>query len=264
MKIGKVELYIHETLETKGAMLFSLIDPVDYATPEIAVKTAKGSAEGGADIVLLGGSIGAQGEMLDSVVKNIKEVIDVPVVLFPGNIATITKNADAMYFMSLLNSRNPYWHAQAQMLAAPLIKQVGIEPLPVGYIIVSPGGTAGWVGDVNLVPREKPKIAAALALTAEYLGHRIILTDTGSNPQAQGMGPIPNEMVRAVKSVIDVPYIAAGGIRTPQQLRDVYRSGADIVQIGTAFEDHGNTAYKKAAAFAKVAKEEGARKLKKQ
>jgi len=264
MKKGKVELYINEALETKGALLFSLIDPVDYPTPDIAVKTAKAAADGGADILLLGGSIGAQGEMLDYVSKNIREKIDVPVVLFPGNIATITKNADAMYFMSLLNSRNPYWHAQAQMLAAPLIKQVGIEPLPVGYIIVAPGGTAGWVADVSLIPREKPKIAAALALTGQYLGYRFILTDTGSNPQAQGSGPIPSVMIRAVKSAIEVPYIVGGGVRTPQELREVYRSGADIVQIGTAFENHGNIVYKKAVAFSKVTKEEGARKLKKQ
>jgi heptaprenylglyceryl phosphate synthase len=92
----------------------------------------------------------------------------------------------------------------------------------------------------------------------------MILTDTGSNPQAQGFGPIPNEMIRAVKSMIDVPYIVGGGVRTPRELGEVYRSGADIVQIGTAFEDSGNAVYKKAVAFAKVTKEEGARKLKKQ
>ena len=150
------------------------------------------------------------------------------------------------------------------MLAAPLIKESKIEPLPVGYILVMPGGTAGWVGDVNLIPREKPKIAAALALTGQYMGYRMILTDTGSNPQAQGYGPIPSEMIRAVKSVIDLPYVVAGGIRTLKELGDAYRAGADIVQIGTAFEDHGDTAYKKAAAFSKIVKEEGAKKLKKQ
>ncbi len=263
MKKGKVELYIHEMLETKGAMLFSLIDPVDYETPEIAIKTAAASAEGGADIVLLGGSIGAQGEMLDHVAKSIRESIDVPLVTFPANNANLTKHVDAIYFMSLLNSRNPFFITQTQMLAAPLTKMFNVEPLSVGYILVAPGGTAGWVGDANLVPREKPKIAAALALTGQYLGYRMILTDTGSNPQVQNSGPIPKEMIQAVKSVIDVPYIVAGGVRTTQQLKEIYQSGGDIAQIGTAFEDHGETAFKKAAAFAKVAKEEGAKKLKK-
>lgn len=261
MKIGKVELYIKESLERKGAMLFSLIDPVDFKSEELAIKTAKQLSEGGSDLVLLGGSTGAQGEMLDHVAKGIKENIDVPLVLFPGNIATITKHADAIYFMSLLNARNPYWITQAQMLAAPVLKSYGVEPLPVGYIIVHPGGTVGWVGDANIVPREKPKIAGALAMAGEFLGNRIIITDTGSNPGLQGAGPVPKEMIRAVRSVTTVPYAVAGGILTEKDIREVFSSGADIAQVGTAFEDPSK-AYKTASLFSKVAKEEGAKKVK--
>ncbi len=261
MKIGKVELYINETLQKKGGMLFSLIDPVDYDTPELAIATAKASAEGGADVVLLGGSIGAQGELLDYVAKGIKEAIDVPLVLFsPGN---ITKNADAIYFMSLLNSRNPHWHTQEQLLRAPLIKAHKIEPLPLGYIVVAPGGTVGWVADVNLIPREKPKIAAALALTGQYLGYRLIFTDTGSNPKLQGYGHVPSEMIAAVKSVIDVPYIVGGGITSPKELKEVLAAGADIATIGATFEGNAPEEVKKRArSFADVVKEEGEKKLK--
>ena len=260
MKMGKVELYINETLERKGAMLFSLIDPVDYKSEDLAVKTATETVRGGADLVLLGGSIGVQGGILDRVAKAIKDEIEVPLVIFPGNIGTITTNVDAIYFMSLLNSRNPYWITQAQMLAAPVIKKAGIEPLPVGYIVVQPGGTVGWVGDTNFVPREKPMIAAALAIAGEFMGNRIIITDTGSNPQAQGSGPCPKEMIRAVRSSITVPYIVAGGIKDTTQLRDAYSAGADIVQIGSAFEEPKD-AYKKALSFSKVAAEEGKKKV---
>lgn len=262
MKSGKVETYIHEILKTKGAGLFSLIDPVDYKSVDEAVKTTKEVVEGGADLILLGGSTGAQGELLEDVAKHIKEEIDVPLVLFPGNIATITRHADAIYFMSLLNARNPYWITQAQMLAAPVVKMAKVEPLPVGYVVVYPGGSVGWVADANFVPREKPKIAAALALAGEYLGNRFILTDTGSNPRLQGSGPIPKEMIRMVRSVITVPYIVGGGILSTSELKDAYQAGADIVQIGTAFEKGDGSAYKKALAFSKVTKEEGAKKLK--
>jgi phosphoglycerol geranylgeranyltransferase len=162
-------------------MLFMLIDPVDYKTPEDAIRTGVSSIEGGADLLLIGGSIGAQGELLEKVTKEIKEKTggSVPVALFPGNIASLTKYADAVYFMSLLNARNPYWITQAQMLAAPLVRQMKIEPLPVGYIVIEPGGTVGWVGDVNMVPRAKPRIAAALACAGEMMGNRMILTDAG-------------------------------------------------------------------------------------
>ena len=136
MKVGKTERYIYQSMEERGAMLFMLIDPVDYKTPEMSIRAGVQSVEGGADVLLIGGSIGAQGELLDYVTKNIKDRIgDVPPVLFPGNIATLTPHADAVYFMSLLNARNPYWIIQAQMLAAPLIKRMHIEPLPVRCLV---------------------------------------------------------------------------------------------------------------------------------
>lgn len=262
MKIGKTERYINDTLDSKGSMLFMLIDPVDYKSPQQAIDVGVNAVEGGTDLLLIGGSIGAQGELLNSVCEGIKEKAkNVPIVLFPGNIATLTKHADAVYFMSLLNARNPYWITQAQMLAAPLIKQLSLEPLPVGYIVIEPGGTVGWVGDVNMVPRAKPKIAAALAAAGDMLGNRFIITDAGSNPQLQNFGPIPPEMIRMVKDAITVPYIVGGGIKNIEHLAAAYKAGADIVQIGAILEEKDG-AKSIVQKFAKVAKEEGAKKLK--
>ncbi|MGC8479076.1 MAG: geranylgeranylglyceryl/heptaprenylglyceryl phosphate synthase [Candidatus Micrarchaeia archaeon] len=260
LKIGKTEKYINEQLERKGALLFMVVDPVDYKDEKDAIKFAKDSAEGGADVILVGGSVGAQGELLDDVTKGIKDVVNVPVILFPGNIATITKYADALYFMSLLNARNPYWITQAQMLSAPLIKKMNIEPLPVGYIVVQPGGTVGWVGDANLVPREKPMIAAALAMAGQYLGNRIIITDVGSNPQSQGQSSVPLDMIKAVSSSITVPYGIAGGIRDEDTIRSSIKAGAQILQIGTAIEK-SKDAIEKSRFFSKIIKEEGLKKL---
>jgi phosphoglycerol geranylgeranyltransferase len=159
--------------------------------------------------------------------------------------------------MSLLNSRNPYWITGAQMLAAPTVKKLGIEALPVGYIVIDPGGTVGWVGDVRLVPRDKPQIAAALAMSAQMCGSRIILTDCGSNPAT---GHMPLEMVSAVAKSISVPYIAAGGIRTPQQAASVISAGANCVQIGTALESGGDVK-KKVSELAKAIHDAGKKKI---
>jgi phosphoglycerol geranylgeranyltransferase len=263
MKHGKVEIYINEMLKVKGAMIFGLLDPMDYKDEDRLVKTAKAIVDGGIDVVMLGGSTGVQGTLLDSTAKKVKEVIDVPLVLFPGNMATVTKHADAIYFMSMLNARNAYWITQAQMLAAPIVRAARVEPLPVGYIMVSPGGTAGWVGDANVVPRENPKIAAALALAGEYMGNRIIITDTGSNPGAYGEGPIPKDMIRMVRSVITVPYVVSGGIKNTEQLKDAFAYGGDCVHIGTAFEESPEKAFRAAKLFSSVAKEEGLKKVKK-
>lgn len=231
-----VEKYIHERLEDKKALLFSVLDPLDYPSLEDAIKTAKNMDKGGADVLLIGGSTGVQGELLDKVTKQVKESVEIPVVFFPGNIGTVSKYGDAVYFMSLLNSRNPYWITRAQMLAAPMVKQYGIEPLPVGYMVVEPGGTVGWVGEADMIPRNKPQLAAAMALGAQYMGFRFVITDAGSNPEN---GHIPLEMVKSVSPVLDVPYIVAGGIRTPEEAKSVIKAGADIVQVGTSFEKNG-------------------------
>jgi phosphoglycerol geranylgeranyltransferase len=235
---GKVQKYIFEELEKKKGLLFALIDPLDYQSPEEAVKTAKHADEADADIILIGGSTGVQGEPLDSVAKAIKSVVSKPVVLFPGNIGTLTKYADAVYFMSMLNSRSPYWITGAQMLAAPLLKHYGVEPLPVAYTVVEPGGTVGWVGDAKIIPRNKPKIAAAYGLAAQYTGFKFFITDAGSNPEN---GHIPLEMIKAVSSTIDIPYIVAGGVRTPEEAKNVMKAGASIIQVGTAFEKKCST-----------------------
>jgi len=236
----KIDKYIHEELESKKALLFALIDPLDYKSLDKAVKTAANADEGGADVILVGGSTGVQGEVLDNVTKDIKSNVSKPVVLFPGNIGTLTKYADAVYFMSMLNSRNTYWISEAQMLAAPTIKHYGIEPLSVAYCVVEPGGTVGWVGDAKKIPRSRPKLAAAYALAAQYMGFRFFITDAGSAPAE---GHIPLEMIKAVRSVIDMPYIVAGGIRTPEEAKSVIRAGGDIIQVGTAFE-HENSVRK--------------------
>ncbi len=234
MKVGKVEQYLIDKIGSNRAILSIVIDPVDYDSPETAIKTAIVAAEAGADMIAIGGSTSVQGELLDMVAQEIKSSVSVPIILFPGNVGTITRYADAIYFLTLLNSRNPYWLGQAQMLGAPLIRQFNIEPIPTAYIVVEPGGTVGWVGDAKLMPRNRPKLAAALALTGELAGNHMIFTDAGS---ASELGPVPLEMVRYVRKATTLPYMVAGGIRTLDEARDIIKAGADMIQIGTVIEN---------------------------
>ena len=234
---GKTEKYIHDSLDKHKALLFTLIDPDDH-TLESALKTTKNANEAGADIILIGGSTLSSQEKLDSVAKGIKETVNIPVVLFPGNVSWLTRYADATYFMSLLNSKNPYWISGAQTKGAPIVKKIGMEPIPTAYLVVEPGGTVGKVGEVDLIKRNDSQRAASLALAAQYMGFHFVLTDTGSNPKE---GHIPLEMIRAVAKTIDIPYIVAGGIRTPEDAKNVVRAGADIIQVGTAFEKDGSS-----------------------
>ncbi|MBI5635770.1 geranylgeranylglyceryl/heptaprenylglyceryl phosphate synthase [Candidatus Micrarchaeota archaeon] len=233
MEIGKTEKYLRGKLAQDGAMLFSLVDP-DKCSLEKGASIAKQSYEAGADVILVGGSIGAQGEILDKTVKMIKESVSVPVILFPGNIGGLSAYADATYFMQMLNSRDVYWLSTAQIQAAPVVARMKIEAIPTTYIVVEPGRAVGWIGNANLIPRDRADLAAACALSAKYSGSHILVSDCGSGSPEHA----PVEMVNAVKKVCgkDLIYILGGGIRTPQAATDVVKAGADAIQVGTAFE----------------------------
>lgn len=235
--MSKIKNYLFEELEKKKALLAALIDPLDYPSPEKAVSAAKQAQEGGADYLLIGGSIGVDGDFLDQITKEIKSSLSIPIILFPGNISTLTKYSDAVYFMSLLNSSNPYWITRAQMLAIPSIERLKLEPLGVGYIVVEPGGTVGWVGDAKLIPRSKPQLAALLAKAAQYFGFDFVLVDSGSNPS---IGPVSGEFIKPISSSISIPLIVAGGIKTPAQAFELIKAGASILQVGTIMEKTTN------------------------
>jgi phosphoglycerol geranylgeranyltransferase len=214
---------------------FTLIDP-EKQNPSNAGEMASEAQEGGTDAIMVGGSSGIMQKALDSSILAIKEKSDLPVILFPGDVTGVSKHADAILFMSLLNSRNPYFITGAQMAGAPLIKALGLQAIPMGYLIVHPGGMAGYVGDANLVPRDKPEIAGAYALAAEYLGMKVFYLEGGSGISE----PIPPEMISMVKSQINIPLVVGGGIRNGKDAKKVADAGADIIITGTIVEDSTN------------------------
>lgn len=229
MKI--VEEQIREILKTRK-IHFTLIDP-DEQTPESALEIAKLAIEGGTDGIMIGGST-VNNEEVDLTCKILSENIDVPIILFPGNINSVSKYADAIFFMTYVNSTNPYWIVGAQALASMAVKQSGIEVLPMGYMVVEPGGTVGWVGDAKLVPRNKPKLTAAYALSSQYLGQRFFYIEAGSGADK----PIPPEMIAySKKATDDMIIIVGGGIRDAEVAYTAAKAGGDIIVTGTIVEE---------------------------
>jgi phosphoglycerol geranylgeranyltransferase len=233
MMLMNVENYIRTTLEDHKLHL-TLLDPEEQS-PEEAVRIAKEAIAGGSDGIMLGGST-TEPEELDATAKALRENVDVPVILFPGNISGVSKHADAIFFMSLLNSANPYWIIGAQALAAPGIKKMGIEILSMGYLVVEPGGTVGWVGDAKLIPRNKPDLAVAYAMAAEFFGMKLIYLEAGSGANEH----IPEQMIAGVKKMTDLIVIVGGGIRDGETAAKIAKAGADIVVTGTVVEDSSN------------------------
>jgi phosphoglycerol geranylgeranyltransferase len=230
--MGRVEKYLLEEIKSEGSIHVTLIDP-EKVTPPQASRVACKARISGTSAIMIGGSTFVSGAHLDDVVKAVKHTVKIPVILFPNNVTGISRFADAIWFMSLLNSVDPYFLIGAQVLGAPLVKKYHLEPLSLGYIIVGEGGTAGVVGRAVPVPYDKPELAAAHALAGQYLGMRFIYLEGGSGVKR----PVPPEMIRAVKHYIDVPLVVGGGIKTREQAVATASAGADVIVTGNVVEN---------------------------
>ena len=229
---GRVELLLANAVAERGAGHLTLIDP-DSQSPKQAAAMARAAQQGGTDAIMVGGSVGAAGILLHETVREIKEMTDLPVILFPSSVAGLCENADAVFFMSLLNSRSPAYIIENQALGAPLILRYGLEPIPMAYIIIEPGGTVGFVGDARLIPRNKPELAAAYALAAKFMGMRMVYLEAGSGADS----PVPAKMVALVKKLLgDVLLIVGGGVRSGAAAAELVAAGADLIVTGTGVE----------------------------
>lgn len=228
-----MEARLQEIIDKEGKVHLTLIDPASQ-TPEEAAEIALAAVKGGTDAVMIGGSTGASGTLLDETVIKIKEKVSVPTILFPGSSAGLSKYADAVFFMSLLNSRDIGYIITNQVLGAPLVYMSDLEPISMAYLIVEPGGTVGWVGDAKLIPRQKPEIAVAYALAGKYLGMHYTYLEAGSGAD----NPIAPEMIGAVKHVLGRnKLIVGGGIRDAKTAKICTSAGADMIVTGTIVEE---------------------------
>lgn len=231
-----MDVYEYITNRRKSCPLhFTLIDP-DKQTPERAAEMAAKAKEYGSDAIMVGGSHAATIEFLDQCIQKIKEKTDIPVILFPSSHAGVSKYADAIFFMSLFNSRSPQYIVGEQMKGAVLVRDFGLEPLPMVYLIVESGTmtAAAYSSDVQPIPRNKPEFAVGYSLEAKYFGMKFTYLEAGSGAQET----VPGEMIAAVKKTVgDMLVIVGGGIRDPGTAIEKIKAGADIIVTGTIAED---------------------------
>jgi phosphoglycerol geranylgeranyltransferase len=229
--IGRVEKYLLDKIRRNGAIHVTLLDP-EKISPEEAARTSRGAEESGTSAIMVGGSTIASMAQLEATVRAIKKAVKIPVVLFPNNITGICGYADAIWFMSLLNSSDPYYIFGAHILGAPLVRKLKLEPIPLGYVIVGEGGAAGVMGRAFPIPFDKPELAAAHALAAEYLGMHFVYLEGGSGVKKT----VPLEMIRMVRNSINIPVIVGGGIKSCGQVEQIVKAGANIVVTGNITE----------------------------
>ena len=232
---GKIESYLKSELKEKNTLLFVLIDS-EVSNLETSNKLAKDVEKIGASAILVGGSSATNQIEMAQTVKGIKKDLNIPIILFPGNITGVVPDADAILFSSLMNSENPYFITQAQALAAPSVFKFGLEPLPTAYLIIGDGTSAWFVGAARGIPFQKPKIAAAYALAAQFLGMRFVYLEAGSGAKTN----VTPEMVQTVRRVFNGFLIVGGGIKDVKTAQSLTKAGADALVIGTFLEKGGS------------------------
>ena len=217
---------------SKEKLHLTLLDP-NNQSPIEAGNMASLAAEAGTDGIMVGGSTGVCPEAFNETIIAIKSQTSLPVIIFPTNAGCLSKNADAVFFMSLLNSKNIKYITREQIFGAKFVQKTGLEPISMGYIIIAPGMKVGEVGEAELIARNDLETATNYALIAQYFGMNLVYLEAGSGAPE----PVAIDMVKMVKQDIDIPLIIGGGIRTPEAASEIADAGADVIVTGTIVED---------------------------
>ncbi len=227
--------YLKKQKQNQRKMWAILLDPdkVDLKNFEQLYKRIQNANP---DLLLVGGSFLSE-QKLDKLVKKLKKHCELPVVLFPGSPAQITSHADAILLLSLISGRNAEYLIGKHVESAPILYHSGLEVIPTGYMLIENGRSTSveYISNTKPIPRNKTDIALATALAGEMLGMKMLYLEAGSGAQK----PVPLKMISAVSKHSRLPIIVGGGIKTKTRMLKAWAAGADLVIVGTAFENDG-------------------------
>ena len=223
---------LNDCVEKKGAGFIVLIDP-DKKNDKNIDQLVEKAHQNGVDAIFVGGSIMMDG-LYHKRVERIKSISEIPVILFPGGVNQINKHYDAMLFMSLISGRNSHYLIGEQVIAAPIVKDYGIETIPTGYLLIDGGSPTSVevISGTKPLPSNRPDIIVSHALAAQFLGMELIYLEAGSG----ALNEVPGDVVKKVADEISIGLIVGGGIRTPEDANSIVNSGASFVVIGSAIE----------------------------
>ncbi|WP_313804905.1 geranylgeranylglyceryl/heptaprenylglyceryl phosphate synthase [Flavobacterium sp.] len=229
-------MYYHDivTAKREGRKLLAiLLDPDKITLDDLPVLIQK-IKQSPATHIFVGGSI-VETNIIDTLIVQLKKDTDLPVVLFPGNPSQISAEADAILFLTLLSGRNPDYLIEHQVNAVPMLKKTNLEIISTGYILIESGVQTAVerVSKTEPLNRDNAAYVVQTAQAGEFIGNKLIYLEAGSGAKLS----VPIEMIAKVSQNVTIPVIVGGGIRSKEGIDAAYQAGADLVVIGTAFEN---------------------------
>ena len=230
----KIFKSIIKSISERERLLAVLIDPEKKAIEDIKTFLDKVNSSIITHI-FVGGSTVPE-DITDTLVYEIKKHTSLPVVLFPGDVTQLTDKADALLFLSLLSGRNPEYLIGKHVESISKLRHSTLEVIPTGYILIENGRETSVQKVTGTEPMTRTNIQQIIdtAKAGELLGMQLIYLEAGSG----ALHPVPQEIISQVKQDLKIPLIIGGGIRSKGQLENAYNAGADLVVIGTAFEEN--------------------------
>ena len=217
----------------KGLKSFAvLIDP-DKVNNALLDEVTDLCVQAKVDYLFVGGSLVVSNH-LDECIQHIKQNCSIPVILFPGSTAQISRYADALLYLSMISGRNPELLIGQHVVSAPFVKQSGLEIISTGYMVIDGGAptTVSYISNASPIPADKNEIAMCTAMAGEMLGMKLIYMDAGSGAKRA----ITESMIEKVSGCIDVPLVVGGGISDPEKAYRNCKAGADLIVVGNAVE----------------------------
>ena len=223
---------IKKSITNGEKLLAVLIDP-DKFLLENTNRFVQNINKSIATHIFVGGST-VEETATEQLVIEIKKYTHLPIVLFPGDVTQITDKADAILFLSLLSGRNADYLVGKHVEAVSKLRKTSLEVISTGYILVENGKVTAIekVTATKPMPRENIENIKDTAKAGQLLGAKLIYLEAGSG----AINPLTEDIISQVKKDLDIPLIVGGGIRNKSDLHKAYHAGADLVVIGTAFE----------------------------
>lgn len=217
-------------------LLAILLDPDKIKWDSIDILCQKISSSN-ATHIFIGGSIVPE-NLTQKLVEKLSAKIKIPMILFPGDYTQISHKADAILFLSLISGRNSEYLIGQHVRSVPFLNHTNLEVIPTSYILIESGNQTAVARVSKTLPMKRTDIELIVntAKAGEFLGHKLCYLEAGSGAQT----PLSEEIIQNVSQNLTIPVIVGGGIRSKTQMDIIYKAGADLIVIGTAFEKDYN------------------------